>query len=51
MRSGSFGDVGAYLPVEKGERGGVGISVSGWVWEVMDSARMCVQQGLGEFMK
>lgn len=28
---GVFGDVGAYLPIEKGARGEVGISVGGWV--------------------
>lgn len=35
----------------KGERGEVGISVSGLVCGGMDTARIGLQQGLGEFVK
>lgn len=48
---GSFGDVGTYLPIEKGAKGEVGISVSGWIWGGMETRRIDVQQGLGPFVK
>lgn len=46
-----FGDVGTYLPIGKEQRGEVGISVSGLVCGGMDTARIGLQQGLGEFVK